>query len=248
MVTFGTKKSEAPVNNGSGVWLRNFQRGETVVRFLDEIEDWVVFKEHYNSDKHWFPCTGDNTCPGCTSDDEQQRRKSTKYATNVYLVKTGEVKPYKLPVTLANALERRAERNSGTITNRDYAVLKSGTGMETTYDVDQESKYELDLADLRKQSENIEEILRDRYEEVIGEVAGGKSDSQEVKPAKEEFPFKEAAVESAAEEEPEVAISESKVRSMSITQLNELASDAKIDVSSAESKSEMADIIISALA
>lgn len=239
MVSFGTKKKNAIVSGGDGVWLRNFQRGDTTVRFIDEPDEWIVFKEHYNSDKHWFPCSGETSCPGCSSDDEQQRRKSTKYATNLYLVKSGEVRPFKIPISLANALERRAERNGGTIVNRDYAILKSGTGLETSYDVDQEAKYELDVKPLRAQAHDIEKILLDRWNEVVG-----KEDDLIIKEEKEEkIPFKEEATESPIV----VDLDEGVVRSMSITQLNQLASDAGVDLADAETKTEMVDILLSAL-
>ena len=239
MVTFGVKKSEAPAVNSSGVWINAFKGGETVVRFIDEMDSWTQFTEHYNSDGHWYPCTKDSSCTGCSSSNEKERKKSTKYATNVYLVKTGDVRAYKIPITLANALERRAERNNGTITNRDYAILKSGSGMDTTYDVDQESRYELDLDDLRKQGSDIEDLLRERFEEVVGVTAtqeGGE---------KEEFPFEEAAAEQSSAA---VEIDIKQIQRMSIAELRDLAADADVDISEAEGKKEITASIIKALA
>ena len=235
MVTFGVKKSEAPASNTSGVWINAFKSGETVVRFVDEIDSWTQFTEHYNSDGHWYPCTKDNTCTGCSSDSEKERKKSTKYATNVYLTKTGDVRAYKIPVTLANALERRAERNNGTITNRDYAILKSGSGMETTYDVDQEQKYDLDINDLRKQGADIEDLLRERFEEVVGVTAAQEGGE------KEEFPFEKAADNAAVE------IDVKQIQRMSIAELRDLAADADVDISEAEGKKEITASIIKAL-
>lgn len=236
MVAFGTKKKDAAVSSGNGIWLRNFQRGETTVRFIDEPEDWIVFKEHYNSDKHWFPCSSEVTCPGCSSDDEQQRRKSTKYATNLYLVKSGEVRPFKIPISLANALERRAERNGGTICNRDYAILKSGSGLETSYDVDQEAKYDLDAKPLRAQAHNIEDILQERWKEVVGE-----DDAAEV--VEEKIPFKETTDDAPTV----VEFNEGVIRKMSIIELSQLATDAQVDLGEADTKEDMADKLITAL-
>ncbi len=235
MVTFGTKKSEAPASTGSGVWINAFKSGETVVRFLDEIDSWTQFMEHYNSDGHWYPCTKDKSCTGCSSDIEKERKRSTKYATNVYLTKTGDVRAYKIPVTLANALERRAERNSGTITNRDYAILKSGSGMDTTYDVDQESRYELDIDDLRKQGSDIEDLLRERFEEVVGDITAQEGGDQD------KFPFEEAADNAAVE------IDIKQIQRMSIAELRDLAADADVDISEAEGKKEITASIIKAL-
>lgn len=42
-------------------------------------------------------------------------------------------------------------------------------------------------------------------------------------------------------------LDEGVVRSMSITQLNQLASDAGVDLADAETKTEMVDILLSAL-
>lgn len=263
---FGTRKAEAPTT-GDGVWLRNFQSGETQIRFIEEMDDWIHFKEHYNVEKHWFPCTQDGECPGCSSEIESVRKKSTKYATNVYLPKTSEVRPYKIPVSLANRLETRAERNGGTIVSRDYVVIKTGSGLDTDYDVDQESKYDAPLSEYRKAAFDIETLLVERFEEVINpkqpdddDPVEKKADAKKDEPtesreerrarlAKEEEQAKgsteEPPFDSASEQT--VTLNEEAVRSMSLRELVKLADDAGIEIDEDMKKSEIADFLISKL-
>jgi hypothetical protein len=47
---------------------------------------------------------------------------------------------------LANRLSLRNDRNEGTITNRDYTLIRSGDGLDTEYDVEQEEKVAIDLS------------------------------------------------------------------------------------------------------
>lgn len=80
---FGQKKKDAP-DVGSGKYLRNWKKGETKVRFLDESDDWIAFREHYTRDRKSFPCTEErDTCLGCQSPDEEVAKSSRKYAAQV---------------------------------------------------------------------------------------------------------------------------------------------------------------------
>jgi len=180
---FGTKVSEAPAMvEGDGQYLRNFKKGDTTIRFLDETDDWIMFYEHYTTEGKSFPCTGvRETCPGCTSDIESMRRAGRKYATNVLLSDNNIVLPFRIPASLAKKLFNRSERN-GTMTNRDYTVMKTGSGMETEYDVEQEDKFNVDLDSLRKQGMNIEEILQAQWNSIWGEDAEQKKEQSEQAP------------------------------------------------------------------
>src|SRR6266702_5978215 len=117
---FGQKRSEAPEEtDGTGNYLRSFRKGETKVRFLQETGEWIKFNEHYTEDNKSFPCTEDTrSCPGCTSESERTQRRSRRYGTYVHLVKNNTTLPFKVPPSLSNRLEARAERNGGTLLNR----------------------------------------------------------------------------------------------------------------------------------
>lgn len=171
-LTFGKKKKDVNESDFNGNYLRNFKKGETKVRFLEEPDEWVLYQEHYTDDRRAFPCTGDTqTCPGCTSEVESIQRRSRKYGTIVYLVDVNTTLPFKMAVSLANRMTARAERNGGTVTNRDYVVIRSGDGLKTEYDVDQDEKYSLDISALLKKSpvSSVEEVLSDMFQQVWGE-------------------------------------------------------------------------------
>jgi len=120
--------------------------GETRVRFLAEIPDWQEYWEHYDPTVNFFPCTGDKkTCPGCTSSIERTAKATKRYLAPVLDPHTGRVWGLKMATDLANRLSLRADRNNGTVTNRDYTLIRTGSGLETEYDVEQEEKVAIDL-------------------------------------------------------------------------------------------------------
>lgn len=200
---FGQKKKDAPEEVSSdGMYLRNFKDGEVTVRFLEECDEWIVFREHYTAERKSFPCTGDrDSCPGCTSDDDQVARSSRKYATNIWLPKNNMVLPFRIPITLAKRLFARAERNDGTITNRDYVVMRSGKGLEVEYDVEADDKYTVDLKPLLAQAKDIQEILQSSYDEIWGDAKPEKTSAL----AKPKTEVKEESAEEVFPSEPEVA-------------------------------------------
>lgn len=198
---FGQRRGDVTEIESDGRYLRNFKKGEVKVRFLEETQDWITFREHYLEGKS-FPCTGDkDSCPGCTHPDEDVQRASRKYATNVYLVEVERVLPFRIPVSLAKSMDTRSDKNGGTILNRDYVVMRSGKGLETEYDVDSDERYAMDTKSLLKDGMDIQELLEESYNEVWGE--------------KKEEPVKEKTSrlgrgKAKAEEEPEEFPSEAK--------------------------------------
>jgi hypothetical protein len=94
-------------------------------------------------------------------------KASRKYATNLHLATNDMVLPFRIPMSLAKKLFNRAERN-GTITNRDYIVMREGKGLSTEYDLEQDDKYPVDLDALRAKAHDIENVLATAYEEIWG--------------------------------------------------------------------------------
>jgi hypothetical protein len=228
---FGTKKADAGTQMADSgevlKYLRNFREGDNEVRFIDEVDDWISFSEHYSADNKSFPCTMDrSTCPGCTSEIEKVQRASRKYATNVKLVGNGMVLPFRIPMSLAKKLFNRAERN-GTITNRDYIVMREGKGLDTEYDLEQGDRGEVDLEALREQAMDIESVLVTAYEEVWGPL----------EKEEEEPPF---------DSSDEVEIDEATIRKMKRDQLIALANDNDIEIDEDGSKKEILDSILEA--
>jgi len=164
---FGTPAKD--VVESSGNYLRSFGAGDTKVRFYEDIPEWIAYWEHFLGKKS-FPCTGDrNSCPGCVHEDEKVRKASRRYAANVLLVDRGVVLPFKLPSTVKKRCEARAARNDGSITTRDYTVIKTGQNLDTEYDVEQEEKYEVDWDKYEESLSDLQDILRESFEEVWGE-------------------------------------------------------------------------------
>jgi hypothetical protein len=165
--TFGTKKSDV-IETGN--YLRNFKKGETKVRFLQESPEWWGYFEHFMDGKS-FPCMEASECPGCSSDNESVKRRSRRYGTFVWMVDQKRVLPFKIGAKLSERLTVRAERNNGSLLNRDYVIIRSGTGLETDYDVDQDERYEFDTASAWKNrgDQEIQEILADQFVAVFGD-------------------------------------------------------------------------------
>jgi hypothetical protein len=246
---FGTAKKDAVDDySGDGLYLRTFKDGDTTVRFLEETDDWIQFREHYTRDRKSFPCTGDKwSCPGCTSDDEEVSRSSRKYACNVYVVKGGYVAPYRIPITLAKKMFTRSERNDGTVLNRDYTVMKTGKGMDTDYDVEQDDKYTMDVKTLLKDGQDIEEILQASFNEIWGSVDDPKprANAEESKP--EDLPSEaERDSDDSDSVQENVVIDEDALYDMELPDLRDLAVKAGVDVKSNARKSDVIRALLSA--
>jgi hypothetical protein len=260
-LTFGQRKADAPpVMESDGKYLRNFKDGDTVIRFIEEPDDWIVFREHYTTDRRSFPCTEDrDSCPGCTSDVESVQRATRKYGTNLWLVKQDLVLPFRIPMSLAKRVFSRAERNEGVITNRDYVVMKSGKGMDTEYDIESDERYNVNLKDLLAKALDVQEILSSSYDEIWGEAedspivkAAAKprerkvyiDDLDEEEEKKEDFPSDPEPA--AAEDDGPVVIDEDALYEMGLVELKDLAKRANVKVPSTAKKSDVIRALISA--
>lgn len=166
---FGKRYEEAPKSTGGGggaggKWIKNFKEGDTRLRFLQEMKDWVVYYEHYNPTGGYFPCTGERTtCPGCTSDNERMRQASRKTAVNVLVGQYVDV--YKLTTKLVDRLSIRADRNGGTVTDRDYIITRIGMDQNTEYDLESGNAVPIDLS--AYQLLDIEAMLQNAFEETF---------------------------------------------------------------------------------
>lgn len=238
---FGTRKADAPEQSGN--YLRNPAKGETLVRYLEEVDDWLLFYEHYNPDGRSFPCTEDRaTCPGCTHPNEKVSERKRKYAVQCWLPKKDVVLPYRMPVTVVDRMTVRSERNGGTILNRDYVVIKSGSGFDTEYDVDQEDKYPVDIADLKKKIKvDIQDALNDSFAENAPEGA-----QTPVRSRKDDAGDPPSEPQRQQDSDAEEELTEAQVRAMDKAALLELCQRAGVKVDEEDTKSEIADKLIAA--
>lgn len=245
---FGTSKKAADANEGSGNYLRSFPRGETTVRFLEEPDDWNAYREHYTLEGKSFPCTGNRkACPGCLHPNEKVSKSSRKYATQVYNVKTEKVLPYKIPVTLADRLAVRAERNGGTLLSRDYVILKTGTGLDTEYDVDQEDKYPVDLKELQKKiTIEVQDCHIDSFKENWGDWQPPKEEEPRSQRSDDNDPPSEPATKNDAGTQggDDDDLTDEQVRNMSKKELQALCDRGGVPYTDDDSRSELAERLI----
>jgi hypothetical protein len=177
MVSFAKKATTIRTDvekkaGGNAGWMRGVKDGKDLrVRFLQDPEEWLQYDEHYVRSSGFFPCTNDDTCGACASDDDRTKRASTKYVAQVLIQfeagakDIGQVKALKIPRPLANRLIARADRNGGTLLNRDYTIIRRGNGLDTEYDVESEDKAPLDLSKYTGQWADVGAILEQQFEE-----------------------------------------------------------------------------------
>lgn len=187
---FGSKAGEnvrddIKRSSGQGNFMKNVQDGKDLrVRFLQDPEDWYKFREHYSEETKFFPCTQDDACPGCNSDSEKLKKSSRRYAASVLDVKEGKVICLKMPVDLANRVTSKCDRNGGTLLDRDYTLIRTGKGLDTTYDVEAEDKTVIDVS--RYEKIDPEPLLVESFEEAFGTKERERVEDRQQKNAQEE--------------------------------------------------------------
>lgn len=108
------------------------------VRFLAEPEKWVHIYEHYTG--NGFEICRDD-CEIC-ADGGRPTQRMIAAAVDV---EKKRVIALKLPITAARVLLKRYDRNT-TVMDRDWDLSKTGTGLETEYDVDSDGKSKFDYS------------------------------------------------------------------------------------------------------
>lgn len=246
---FGTRAEEAPKQDtsggGGGRWMKTLKEGETRMRFLTETKDWIKYWEHYNPMPGGFPfpCTGNkSTCPGCTSGIEKMEKASPKYAVNA---KVGDyVDIYKFPAKFYNRMDIRAERNGGTITDRDFIVTRIGKDTSTDYDVDMMMPSQLDKQNLV--IHDVEQALADAFKEAWPDFDPDVNQDRVEKPEPNK-PEEKIPDKATVKEEPaapvEKEVTEAELRAMSYDDLVELCKNEGIDApfNSLETPAEIVD-------
>ena len=248
---FGTKRKHVVETEYNNDYLRNFKEGETKVRFLEEPDEWTQYHEHYTRDRKAFPCTEDTlSCPGCTSDDDQVQRRSKKYGTYVLLVDPNLVLPFKVSVRLSNRLSTRAERNGGTLLNRDYIIIRSGEGLKTDYDADQDEKYTINIDEQLNKTggKTIPDILESMFTEVWGnpdQFEPKQRDYKDPRPKADDTPPPWETTEKSEPDPDDQEVTEAELRAMNRSQLEQIYKNSGWDGFNEDwSKAELLDAII----
>ena len=242
------KKNESAVSTRPGDYIRNFKAGDTTIRFLNETDDFIGYREHYSPEGKSYPCLQDSpNCPGCNSENESERRASRKYAANVLMTESGYVNVFKMPVTLVNRLVTRSERNGGTIIDRDYIISRSGKGLETEYDVDPGDKFAVDVDSYSQHLKDINAMLQQAFEDVWGPIAQYDGSSKPKKEAKvDDIPPSKPSVETSGATDVEV-VDEATIRQMDLAQLIKFAVEADVDISKVQTREEILEVLFEEL-
>lgn len=202
---FGTKASESTKSTTSSEgFIKYFKNGDTRVRFLEEMDDWTDYYEHFSKEKQLsFPCTGDRkTCPGCVEIARQEKEgskpwsASRRYLVNAFDPDTGYVNLYKVPVSLIDDLSRYSDKDGGTITLRDYTIArytKKDDG-KVAYSVDREEKDPADLSEHEEHIKNHQQALQASYLSVFESLP----DDESVAPSTKAPKASKAAAKKAA--------------------------------------------------
>jgi hypothetical protein len=127
--TVARLKAASKKGGGGEDFIKGFKDNEpATLRFLTEPLDWIEYVEHYNEEFSFFPCSDD--CPAC----KDGVRGSKKFLAAAIDVEEGVQTLYKLPKTVMSSLNRSYERN-GTILDRDFEIIRTGSRLDTEYDV-----------------------------------------------------------------------------------------------------------------
>lgn len=146
------------------------------VRFLEEPESWVSFTEVYDPvKKRGYPLPDDPFMPGYDDD----LRKSSRYLANAIDISTDKVIAVSLPKSVVNSLIGRYEK-LGTMTDRNYELYRTGSGLDTEYFADPDAPAKMNLA--KYEPKDLESVLEEAYNAVWG--SGTDEDEEELKPAR----------------------------------------------------------------
>jgi hypothetical protein len=175
---FGTRAEDyVPTEiDPDDIWIKTFKVGETRHRILQDTKDWITWREHYDPALRLsYPCTEDSSsCKGCTSDVERVRQRPRRYGYNA-LNDKGHLSVYKMGSKLKERLAGREQRQ-GTLTDRDYTIIRTGTTMDTTeYDYEYGDRYEVDTKELELY--DIQDILAGQYLKAL-EAYGAKDEGE----------------------------------------------------------------------
>ena len=130
--TGSIKKLKASLKRGGSSFVRNVPKDASItVRFLTEPNEWVEYLEYYaeGMEPPVFPAF-EGLDPAITA---ELQRPSKRYLACAVDRDSNEQIAMKLPKTLVSSLMKKYDKYE-TIMDRDYELVREGTGIETTYE------------------------------------------------------------------------------------------------------------------
>lgn len=140
------------------------KNGRIMVRFLEEPSKWVKYFEVFDTIRsQGWPVPEDESAPGYPDPD---MRKSKRYLCNAVDIERDEVIALQLPTSLVNDLVIRYERYD-TLTDRDYELFRTGSGLDTDYGLTPEPSSKRNMA--KYKAVDLEATLQQAYDLVWAE-------------------------------------------------------------------------------
>lgn len=179
MGKFTTKAGDYVPPSGDDVWIKGLKQGDNRVRILQPTNTFDCFREHYAEGPGFFMCDETKKCPGCLDPNEKVQKRTRKWAFNA-IEQNGRLSVFKIGAKLFGQLEGREQRNNGTLLDRDWILVREGTGLQTSYYPEAGDKYEIEWPTAIYDVENA--VARKYFEacEAFGVAPNIQGDASEV--------------------------------------------------------------------
>lgn len=193
---FGQTVADANANQEA--WIKGFKDGETRIRICQEVPTWIKYLQHFSDEAFYFPCKKTADCVGCLYpqelDDQGRPKMSAQYAFNA-MDEKGNLNIYRLGTKAFKILQSRYQR-IGTVMDRDYVIVRSGKGFDTTYVPEPGERFD---ATIPEQLIDIQNALALKYEEArAATMAAKEKEALEAQEAANNASVPEVKVQEAA--------------------------------------------------
>lgn len=192
-----------------------------LVHFLNEVGDWLKYWRYYDPNaKRYVPLDEGEYAP-------EGMRSQSRYVAEVLDVNTDKVIALDIAYSLAQTLSVISERY-GTLLGRDYLIVKSGQGLDTSYQALPEDKVQRPLHTYDRI--DLETLLESVRAEALGVVVSS-APAPESKPESRRVasnPDLDDAVfwpSAAGDDTPPVELTDDEMMSMKLPDLKRLAVD-----------------------
>jgi len=227
---------------GNNQWIVRLKDDPLVVRFMTEPEEFVeyreVFDESLGEKGHYRALATDE------SGDEYEK-VTTRYLVNALDVDDLRVIPLMLPKSVASAVSARVEKH-GTITDRDYEISRTGTGLNTEYFLTPEDKTKRDMRQYTDDLHDLLKVLAETNEDhvVVAATEEVEIEKDEVEPEEpaDDGEFK-AEAESDDDDDGEEELDEAGLKALSLGNLRAIATQLSVDHAGLK-KAELVEAIL----